>query len=70
MTTRARSFDAAAALYHSHRPGYPGALFDAVLLGRPRTRAFLDEERARLFALFPDGSVEERYVVSLSVAVP
>ncbi|MCY0942836.1 class I SAM-dependent methyltransferase [Streptomyces antarcticus] len=37
MTTRARSFDAAAALYHSHRPGYPDALFDAVeeLAGRP-----------------------------------
>ncbi|MFF2196528.1 class I SAM-dependent methyltransferase [Streptomyces sp. NPDC058157] len=30
MTTRARSFDAAAALYHSSRPGYPDALFDAV----------------------------------------
>ncbi|MFG2663332.1 class I SAM-dependent methyltransferase [Streptomyces sp. NPDC048387] len=30
MTTRARSFDAAAALYHASRPGYPGALFDAV----------------------------------------
>ncbi|KIF05618.1 methyltransferase, partial [Streptomyces sp. RSD-27] len=30
MTTRARSFDAAAALYHASRPGYPEALFDAV----------------------------------------
>ncbi|MCX5378921.1 class I SAM-dependent methyltransferase [Streptomyces sp. NBC_00091] len=37
MTTRARSFDAAAALYHANRPGYPDALFDAVeeLAGRP-----------------------------------
>ncbi|KOU17558.1 class I SAM-dependent methyltransferase [Streptomyces sp. WM6368] len=37
MTTRARSFDAAAALYGAHRPGYPPALFDAVeaLAGRP-----------------------------------
>lgn len=40
-----------------------------LLLGRTRTRAFMDEERARLLALFPDGSVEERYVVGLSVAV-
>ncbi|OKK19148.1 methyltransferase [Streptomyces sp. CB00455] len=37
MTTRARSFDAAAALYQAHRPAYPAALFDAVeeLTGRP-----------------------------------
>lgn len=37
MTTRARSFDAAAALYGAYRPGYPHALFDAVeeLAGRP-----------------------------------
>ncbi|MFF8270851.1 class I SAM-dependent methyltransferase [Streptomyces sp. NPDC016562] len=37
MTTRARSFDAAAALYAAARPGYPPALFDAVeeLAGRP-----------------------------------
>ncbi|MFE0580963.1 MULTISPECIES: class I SAM-dependent methyltransferase [unclassified Streptomyces] len=37
MTTRARSFDAAAASYAAHRPGYPPALFDAVeeLAGRP-----------------------------------
>ncbi|MFJ3881753.1 class I SAM-dependent methyltransferase [Streptomyces sp. NPDC090077] len=36
-TTRARSFDAAAAAYNAHRPGYPDALFDAVeaLAGRP-----------------------------------
>ncbi|MGW7436884.1 class I SAM-dependent methyltransferase [Streptomyces sp. NPDC054849] len=37
MTTRARSFDAAAASYRAHRPGYPPALFEAVeeLAGRP-----------------------------------
>jgi SAM-dependent methyltransferase len=37
MTTRALSFDAAAALYGMHRPGYPPALFDTVeeLAGRP-----------------------------------
>ncbi|MEU8464124.1 class I SAM-dependent methyltransferase [Streptomyces sp. NPDC029003] len=37
MTTRARSFDSAAALYAAHRPGYPDALYDAVeeLAGRP-----------------------------------
>ncbi|MEU9161236.1 class I SAM-dependent methyltransferase [Streptomyces sp. NPDC048424] len=37
MTTRARSFDSAAALYAASRPGYPPALFDALeeLAGRP-----------------------------------
>lgn len=37
MTTHARSFDSAAALYAAHRPGYPEALYDAVeeLWGRP-----------------------------------
>ncbi|WP_411106055.1 class I SAM-dependent methyltransferase [Streptomyces sp. cmx-4-9] len=37
MTTRARSFDSAAALYQAHRPGYPPELFDALeeLAGRP-----------------------------------
>ncbi|MFJ9341293.1 class I SAM-dependent methyltransferase [Streptomyces sp. NPDC101733] len=37
MTTRARSFDSAAALYAAHRPGYPEALYDALeeLAGRP-----------------------------------
>ncbi|MGW7334129.1 class I SAM-dependent methyltransferase [Streptomyces sp. NPDC054840] len=37
MTTRARSFDAAAASYAAHRPSYPPALFDAVenLTARP-----------------------------------
>ncbi|MFJ3200824.1 class I SAM-dependent methyltransferase [Streptomyces sp. NPDC086989] len=40
-----------------------------LMLGPARTREFLDAERARLTALFPDGKVEERYVVTLSVAV-
>ncbi|MEU3723453.1 class I SAM-dependent methyltransferase [Streptomyces sp. NPDC031705] len=70
MTTpRARSFDAAAALYHAHRPGYPGALFDAVeeLAGRPLrgarvadvgagtgiASALLDARGARVVAVEP-----------------
>ncbi|KPI21968.1 Methyltransferase type 11 [Actinobacteria bacterium OV450] len=40
-----------------------------LMLGPAGTREFLDAERARLTALFPDGKVEERYVVTLSVAV-
>lgn len=40
-----------------------------LLLGEAGTREFLDAERERLTPLFPDGVVEERYVVSLSVAV-
>ncbi|MBT2482176.1 class I SAM-dependent methyltransferase [Streptomyces sp. ISL-94] len=40
-----------------------------LLLGEARTREFMDAERERLPALFPDGSVEEPYVVSLSVAL-
>uniref|UniRef100_A0AAU2JM96 Class I SAM-dependent methyltransferase n=1 Tax=Streptomyces sp. NBC_00049 TaxID=2903617 RepID=A0AAU2JM96_9ACTN len=40
-----------------------------LLLGEDATRAFLEDERARLAPLFPDGVVEERYVVSLSVAL-
>ncbi|WP_328762418.1 MULTISPECIES: class I SAM-dependent methyltransferase [unclassified Streptomyces] len=40
-----------------------------LMLGPAGTREFLDEERARLMPLFPDGTVEEQYVVSLSVAV-
>ncbi|MER7462551.1 class I SAM-dependent methyltransferase [Streptomyces sp. NPDC097981] len=40
-----------------------------LMLGPAGTREFLDAERARLTALFPDGTVEERYVVTLSVAV-
>ncbi|MFD9413003.1 class I SAM-dependent methyltransferase [Streptomyces sp. NPDC059989] len=39
-----------------------------LLLGEARTREFMDAERERLLALFPDGAVEEPYVVSLSVA--
>ncbi|MCX4525360.1 MULTISPECIES: class I SAM-dependent methyltransferase [unclassified Streptomyces] len=41
-----------------------------LLLGEPGTSAFLRAERARLAPLFPDGTVEEPYVVSLHVAVP
>ncbi|MGW0748959.1 class I SAM-dependent methyltransferase [Streptomyces sp. NPDC002587] len=41
-----------------------------LLLGEDGTRAFLDAERARLASLFPDGTIEERYVVTLLVAVP
>ncbi|MFJ3923650.1 class I SAM-dependent methyltransferase [Streptomyces sp. NPDC090022] len=40
-----------------------------LVLGEAATRPFLDAERARLEARFPDGTVEEAYVVSLSVAV-
>ena len=40
-----------------------------LMLGPAGTREFLDDERARLMPLFPDGTVEEHYVVSLSVAV-
>ncbi|MGW1816249.1 class I SAM-dependent methyltransferase [Streptomyces sp. NPDC002125] len=36
--------------------------------GEP-TRRFLDEERRHLAAVFPDGMVEERYVVELAVLV-
>ena len=32
---RRRSFDAAAAAYHEHRPGYPDALFDALAARMP-----------------------------------
>ncbi|MEU6893610.1 hypothetical protein ABZ934_17775 [Streptomyces sp. NPDC046557] len=39
------------------------------MLGETGTRAFMDAERARLEAVFPDGVVDERYVVGLSVAV-
>lgn len=40
-----------------------------LLLGEPATRAFLTAERALLAPLFPDGLVEEPYVVTLAVAV-
>ncbi|MFE2288341.1 class I SAM-dependent methyltransferase [Streptomyces sp. NPDC059443] len=40
-----------------------------LLLGEAGTAEFLDAERARLDPVFPDGVVEEPYVVSVSVAV-
>ncbi|WP_101258264.1 class I SAM-dependent methyltransferase [Streptomyces barkulensis] len=42
---------------------------DFLVIGERRAAAFLDEERERLAALFPDGTVEERYVASASVTV-
>ncbi|MEU9378232.1 class I SAM-dependent methyltransferase [Streptomyces sp. NPDC048255] len=39
------------------------------LVGEPGTDAFLADERARLMARFPDGRLEEHYVVDLRVAV-
>uniref|UniRef100_A0AAU2K1H4 Class I SAM-dependent methyltransferase n=1 Tax=Streptomyces sp. NBC_00049 TaxID=2903617 RepID=A0AAU2K1H4_9ACTN len=39
------------------------------LVGEPGTDAFLAEERALLIRQFPEGWVDERYVVDLSVAV-
>ncbi|MFJ8011361.1 class I SAM-dependent methyltransferase [Streptomyces sp. NPDC096339] len=39
------------------------------LIGEPGTDAFLTDERALLMARFPDGWVDEHYVVDLSVAV-
>ncbi|MFD4229986.1 class I SAM-dependent methyltransferase [Streptomyces sp. NPDC058545] len=39
-----------------------------LVLGDEPTRRFLTEERVRLAELFPDGTVEESYVVDLSVA--
>lgn len=42
---------------------------DFLVIGEKRAAAFLDEERERLAALFPDGTVEERYVASASVTV-
>lgn len=39
-----------------------------LLLGEAGTRGFLDAERELLNPLFPDGTVEEPYVVSVSVA--
>ncbi|MFE6978001.1 class I SAM-dependent methyltransferase [Streptomyces sp. NPDC057682] len=41
---------------------------DFLVLGAEATEAFLAEERAALGEVFPDGTVEERYVVSLAVA--
>ncbi|MEU9093630.1 methyltransferase domain-containing protein [Streptomyces sp. NPDC048428] len=40
-----------------------------LVLGEAPTRRFLDEEREHLAPLFPDGTVEEAYVVDLSVAI-
>ncbi|MFJ9680303.1 class I SAM-dependent methyltransferase [Streptomyces sp. NPDC101194] len=40
-----------------------------LVLGEEPTRRFLAEERDRLAAVFPDGTVEERYVVDLNVAI-
>ncbi|WP_030292041.1 class I SAM-dependent methyltransferase [Streptomyces katrae] len=40
-----------------------------LMLGPDGTREFLEAERVRLNPLFPDGTVEERYVVSLGVAL-
>ncbi|MFD8158469.1 class I SAM-dependent methyltransferase [Streptomyces malaysiensis] len=39
-----------------------------LVLGEARTQAFLAEERGRLSEMFPDGTVEETYVVDLLVA--
>lgn len=39
-----------------------------LVLGAEPTRRFLAEERERLTPLFPDGTVEEAYVVDLNVA--
>ncbi|MFJ4279043.1 class I SAM-dependent methyltransferase [Streptomyces massasporeus] len=41
---------------------------DFLVLGEKATKAFLAAERDILTALFPSGTVEERYVVSLAVA--
>ncbi|MBT2459171.1 class I SAM-dependent methyltransferase [Streptomyces sp. ISL-86] len=40
-----------------------------LVLGPDGTREFMDAERARLNSLFPDGMVEEHYVVTLGLAV-
>ncbi|SCD62843.1 Methyltransferase domain-containing protein [Streptomyces sp. BpilaLS-43] len=45
-----------------------GSYSDFLMIGPEAARVFLDPERERLAALFPDGMVEERYVVSLAVA--
>ncbi|MEU1483745.1 class I SAM-dependent methyltransferase [Streptomyces sp. NPDC005752] len=37
--------------------------------GERSTRRFMDQERGHLAAVFPDGTVEERYVVELGVLV-
>ncbi|GAA2438870.1 class I SAM-dependent methyltransferase [Streptomyces macrosporus] len=40
-----------------------------LVLGEERAAPLFDEERERLTALFPDGTVEERYVATVSVAL-
>ncbi|WP_399131657.1 SAM-dependent methyltransferase [Streptomyces sp. ITFR-16] len=40
-----------------------------LVLGDELTRRFLAEERDHLAALFPDGTVEEEYVIQLGVAI-
>ncbi|QWB22480.1 MULTISPECIES: class I SAM-dependent methyltransferase [Streptomyces] len=42
---------------------------DFLVLGEDATKTFLAEERDLLTRAFPNGAVEERYVVSLAVAV-
>ncbi|MFB7933245.1 class I SAM-dependent methyltransferase [Streptomyces sp. NPDC056039] len=42
---------------------------DFLVLGEDATKTFLAEERDLLTRVFPNGTVEERYVVSLAVAV-
>ncbi|MGW0863356.1 class I SAM-dependent methyltransferase [Streptomyces sp. NPDC002611] len=42
---------------------------DFLVLGEDATKTFLAEERDLLTRVFPNGAVEERYVVSLAVAV-
>ncbi|WP_424214269.1 class I SAM-dependent methyltransferase [Streptomyces sp. BI20] len=74
---RARSFDAAAALYAAHRPSYPPALLDAVeeLAGRPLAdslavdvgagtglaTALLYERGARVLAVEPGDGMAEQF---------
>jgi len=42
---------------------------DFLVLGENGTRTFLAAERDLLTEVFPNGTVEEQYVVSLAVAV-
>lgn len=42
---------------------------DFLVLGAERAAAFLGAERERLAAIFPDGTVEEPYVATVSVAL-
>jgi hypothetical protein len=41
---------------------------DFLVLGKNATETFLAAERDRLAEAFPNGTVDERYVVSLAVA--